>query len=248
MDTLRQLFSRRWWWVTLLVLAGMALLISLGNWQLDRLAQRRAANAVLREQLAAETVDLNDPALDVEALATMPDRAATVSGEFDFAYQQWLKLQNYAGQAGGHLVAPLRIAGRDEAVLVDRGWVPYEDVDPARWAQYDELGEVTVNGVIQLSDASERATAPEGESREWFRLNVGAIEERLPYDLLPVYLLQTDNNGSGPPLREQPEADLSEGPHLSYAIQWFTFALMLGAGYFFYVRREHQGGGGETPE
>lgn len=240
MNTLRQLFSRRWWWVTLLVLAGMAVLVSLGNWQLDRLAQRRAANAILREQLAAEPVNLNDPGLDVEALATMPDRAATVTGEFDFSQQLWLKLQNYAGQAGGHLVAPLRIAGREEAVLVDRGWVPYADVDPARWAQYDQPGEVTVSGVIQLSDTSERATAPEGDSREWFRLNAGAIGERLPYDLLPVYLLQTDDDGGRPPLREQPETDLSEGPHLSYAIQWFTFALMLGVGYFFYVRREEK--------
>ncbi len=240
MNTLRQLFSRRWWWVTLLVIAGMAVLVSLGNWQLDRRAQRRAANAVLREQLAAQPVDLNDPDLDVAALATMPDRAATVTGEFDFSQQIWLKLQNYAGQAGGHLVAPLRISGRDEAVLVDRGWAPYVDVDPARWAQYDEPGEVTLGGVIQLSDDSERATAPEGGSREWFRLNVGAIGARLPYDVLPVYLLQTGGDGSGPPIREEPDTDLSEGPHLSYAIQWFTFALMLGVGYVFYVRREER--------
>lgn len=238
MNTLRHLFSPRWWWVTLLVLAGIAVLVSLGNWQLDRLAQRRAANDVLRAQLAAEPVNLNDPELDVEALATMADRAATVTGEFDFSQQLWLKLQNFAGQAGGHLVAPLRIAGREEAVLIDRGWVPYEDVDPARWAQYDEAGEVTISGVIQESDASERATAPEGQSREWFRLDVETIGQRLPYDLLPVYLLQTDDDGGAPPLREQPEVDLSEGPHLSYAIQWYTFALMLGVGYFFYVRRE----------
>lgn len=240
MSTLRQLFSRRWWWVTLLVLAGVGVLISLGNWQLDRLAQRRAANDRLREQLAAEPVNLNDPALDVETLATMADRAAAVKGEFDFSQQLWLKLQNYGGQAGGHLVAPLHIAGREEAVLVDRGWLPYADVDPARWGQYDEPGQVTVTGVIQPSDASERATAPEGDSREWFRLDVEAIGERLPYDVLPVYLLQTDPDGGSPPLREQPEVDLSEGPHLSYAIQWFAFALMLGVGYFFYVRREQK--------
>jgi surfeit locus 1 family protein len=237
MTTLRQLFSRRWWWVTLLVLAGIGVLVSLGDWQLDRLGQRRAANAILREQLAAKPVNLNDPDLQIAALAVMPDRAVTVSGEFVYSDQLWLKLQNYAGQAGGHLIAPLRIAGRDDAILVDRGWVPYEDADPARWAQYDEPGEVTVGGVIQLSDASEQATEPAGDSREWFRIDVEAIEARLPYELLPVYVLQTGERQT-PPLREQPEVDLSEGPHLSYAIQWFAFALMLGVGYFFYVRRD----------
>jgi surfeit locus 1 family protein len=240
MNTLRQLVSRRWWWVTLLVLAGIAVLVGLGNWQLDRLAQRRAANALLREQLAAEPVTLNDPALDVAGLTAMADRAVTVAGEFDFSQQLWLKLQNYGGQAGGHLVAPLRITGREEAVLVDRGWVPYGDVDPAQWGQYDETGEVVVAGVIRASDASERATVPEGASREWFRLDVEAIAERLPYDVLPIYVLQTDDDGQSPPLRQRPEEDLSDGPHLSYAIQWYLFALVLGAGYIFFVRREEK--------
>jgi surfeit locus 1 family protein len=235
--TLSQLLSRRWWWVTLLVIAGIALLISLGNWQLDRRQKRIAANAALAEQLAAEPVNLNDPALDLAALPAMPDRAVAATGEFDFSHQYWLKLQNFAGQAGGHLLAPLRLEGRDEAVLVDRGWVPFSEADPQRWDQFDENGPVTIHGVIRRSEASDRATAPGGDSREWFRVDVGAINERIPYDLLPVYVYQTDDDGQTPPLRQPPEIDLSEGPHLSYALQWFTFALMLGVGYLFFVHR-----------
>ncbi|MDT8306303.1 MAG: SURF1 family protein [Anaerolineae bacterium] len=235
--TLRKLFSRRWRWVTLLVLAGVAVLISLGNWQLDRREQRRAANALLAEQLAAEPLNLNDPALDVNSLPEMPDRAATVTGEFDLEEQFWLKLQNFGGQAGGHLIAPLHIAGRGEAVLVDRGWLPFGEADPARWQQYDEPGQVTIHGVIRRSEARDRASVPVEGSREWFRVDVEAIDQRLPYDLVPIYLYQTDDDGQTPPLREQPEADLSEGPHLSYALQWFSFALMLAVGYFFFVHR-----------
>ena len=44
------------------------------------------------------------------------------------------------------------------------------------------------------------------------------------------------------PYREEPRFDLSEGPHLSYAIQWFLFSLMLGAGYFYYVHRQESTG------
>jgi surfeit locus 1 family protein len=237
MSTLKYLVSRRWWWVTLMVLAAMAFLVSLGNWQLDRLAQRRAANAVLAEQLAAAPLDLNDLDVDIGALPSMPDRAVTVTGEFDLGEQFWLKLQNFGGQAGGHLITPLRIAGRDDAILVDRGWVPFGDADPARWGQYDEPGTVTLTGVIRGTEASDRASVPEAGSREWFRVDVEAMGGRLPYDVLPVYVYQTDDDGQTPPLRAQPEIDLSEGPHLSYALQWFLFALMLGIGYVFYVRR-----------
>ncbi len=236
-ETLRQLFSRRWWWVTLLVIAGIAVLISLGNWQLDRRQQRLAANAVLAEQLAADPLNLNDPTLDLGQLPDMADRAVTVTGEFDLAQQQWLLLQNFRGQPGGHLFAPFRIKGRADAVLVDRGWAPAADADPAGWGRFDESGELTITGVIQRSQASERATLPTGESREWYRIDVAALDERLPYDLLPIFIYQTDDDESSPPLREQPEADLSEGPHLSYALQWFSFALMLGVGYLFYVHR-----------
>lgn len=237
MSTLKYLVSRRWWWVTLLVLAGMAFLVSLGNWQLDRLAQRRAANAVLAEQLAAVPLNLNNLSVDVGTLPSMPDRAVTVTGEFDLGEQFWLKLQNFGGQAGGHLIAPLRIAGRNDAVLVDRGWVPFGDADPARWGQYNEPGTVTLTGVIRRTEASDRASVPEPGSREWFRVDVEAMGNRLPYDVLPVYVYQTDDDGQTPPLRAQPEIDLSEGPHLSYALQWFSFALMLGIGYVFYVHR-----------
>lgn len=237
MKTLSHLFNRRWWWVTLLVIAGIAVLISLGNWQLDRRQQRITANAALAEQVAAQPISLNDPTLDVAVLPELPDRDVVATGEFDFSQQYWLKLQNFAGQAGGHLLAPLRLEGRAEAVLVDRGWVPFSEADPERWGQFDESGPVTIHGVIRRSEASERATAPTGDSREWFRVDVGAIDERISSDLLPVYLYQTDDDGQTPPLREQPEIDLSEGPHLSYALQWFTFALMLGVGYLFFVHR-----------
>ncbi len=55
---LAELFSRQWWWVTLLIVAAMMVLARLGFWQLDRLQQRRAANAVLSATLAASPLDL----------------------------------------------------------------------------------------------------------------------------------------------------------------------------------------------
>jgi len=73
--------------------------------------------------------------------------------------------------------------------------------------------------------------------REWYRVDVEAIQAQVPYPLLPVYVLQTppgeDEEGAALslPYRVRPEVDLSEGRHLGYAVQFFFFALILGAGY-----------------
>lgn len=240
MALLRTLFNRRWWWVTLIVLLGMAVLARLGVWQLDRLQQRRQANAVLREQLMSDPLSLNDPDLPAGELTTMPDRSITATGHFDFSEQMLLLLQNYNGSAGAHLITPFRLEGREEAVLVDRGWIPYDQQEPENWDQFDVRGTVTISGYIQLTETSRRADPPQSPAREWYRVNVQAMGRQLPYDLLPIYVRQAPppEGNQSLPYRETPEFDLSEGPHLSYAIQWFTFMLMLGIGYLFFVQRQ----------
>ncbi|MCA9992760.1 MAG: SURF1 family protein [Ardenticatenaceae bacterium] len=247
MTLLRTLFNRRWWWTTLLVVVGMLVLVRLGLWQLDRLAQRRAANVVLQQQLDVPPVSLNE-GLDDLALATMTDRQVVVTGVFDFEHQFLLKLQYYNNTPGGHLLAPLRLPGREEAILVDRGWIPETALDPAAWGQFDEPGEVTVTGRLRPTETLSRNAGatpdPAAVPGEVYRVDIAAVQRQVPYPLLPVYLLQAPAGANDtPPLRAAPEFDLSEGPHLSYAIQWFSFALMLGVGYVYYVWRHTRPGG-----
>jgi surfeit locus 1 family protein len=243
-ETISLLFSRRWWWVTIVVVLGMIVLARLGFWQLDRLEERRAANAVLEQQLAAEPLSLNDVDLDSVDLTSMPDRSVTATGEFDFSEQILLRVQNFQGNAGSHLVAPLRLEGREEAVLVDRGWIPEVEQAPENWSTFDEPGTVTVEGTIQLTEVARNAEPPSAPQSEWFRINVEAIERQMPYELLPIYVLQSPPPGGNQelPYREQPTFDLSEGPHLSYAIQWFAFTLMLGGGYIYFVHQQEKEG------
>jgi len=54
-----------------------------------------------------------------------------------------------------------------------------------------------------------------------------------------VYIQQApDSAWTEMPYRSEPNLTLSEGPHLGYAVQWFSFALILLVGYPIYVRRE----------
>jgi surfeit locus 1 family protein len=70
---------------------------------------------------------------------------------------------------------------------------------------------------------------------------LAGIADYLPYDLTSVYLIQApEGPQTTPPYRVIPQIEISEGPHLSYAIQWFTFSAILLIGYPFFVRRELQ--------
>jgi surfeit locus 1 family protein len=245
LSLLSTLFNCQWWWVTLVVLLGMAVLGRLGVWQLDRLDQRRARNAELIQQLALPPLSLGAEPLPHD-LKSLKNRQATARGEFDFSHQIALMHQNQANAPGIHLIAPLVIEGGAQAVLVDRGWLPSEYAAPETWSQFDESGPENVTGFIQLTQtlpASAQGVArsmPAEPRTEWYRVDVEAVQAQMPYDLLPFYLFQspTGDEAGGLPYRAQPEFDLSEGPHLGYAIQWFIFALILGAIYVRYVSKK----------
>jgi surfeit locus 1 family protein len=240
---LRALFNRRWWWTTLVVLLGMAVLARLGVWQLDRLAQRRAHNAEIVQQLAMPPLPLTGQSLP-EDLSSLKYRRAAVQGKFDFSHQIVLQYQNWMDSPGIHLVAPLVIEGTSKAILVDRGWLPFDQATPGHWTQFDEPGQVGVTGFLQLSQALPAGMPSQGTpsepKSEWYRIDIQAIQAQMPYDLLPVYLLQSpaEAGNTNLPYRAEPEFDLSDGPHLGYAIQWFIFSLLLGIMYVIYVYKK----------
>ena len=73
----------------------------------------------------------------------------------------------------------------------------------------------------------------------WNALNLERMQEQVQGKLLPVYLLAAPQPGiSTMPYRALQEPDLSEGPHMSYALQWFSFAAILLGGYPFFVRSQ----------
>ncbi|MBK9008851.1 MAG: SURF1 family protein [Anaerolineae bacterium] len=241
---LRRMFSRAWRLTTLLVFAGTLVLIRLGIWQLDRLETRRADNAHYLEMRSNDRIDLN---VEIpEALGEMKDRAATVTGNYDFENQVAMRNQERLGQYGYHLFTPLRFDGM--AVLVDRGWIPADGNDtPDDWRKYDETGPVVVEGWIQPGHGKPAfggipdALPQDGSPLEfWINPDVANIARQLPYPILPVYLqLAAVANDTTPPIAPaQAEKDLTEGSHFGYAMQWFTFAALLFFGYPYFIKKQ----------
>ncbi|MGL4648981.1 MAG: SURF1 family protein [Caldilineaceae bacterium] len=239
--TLPKLLNRTWWWVTLLVLLGMAFLTWLGMWQLDRLEQRRAFNLLVAERYNQPPYDLEAQGLPA-SLKELEWRRVEANGAFDFEHQVILTNQpGPNGEPGVRLITPL-VFGNGQAVLVSRGWVAQVEAEVDHTAAFDEPDGAQVVGLIQESQTIENAPAPEGFQREWYRLDVPAIANQMPYPLLPAFLMQLPEAGrrfDARPVRDEPPV-LDEGSHLSYAIQWFMFAIIFGFGYIQYVRWQEE--------
>ena len=245
MKVWRAFFSRQWLLTTLLVLAGGALCVRLGIWQLDRLEQRRAFNAHIETAWAADPLKLNGKT--AQDLKSMEYRAVSVSGTYDFENQIVLRNRYYKSEYGYHLLTPL-ILDDGSAVLVERGWIPADgNNSPADWHQYDQPGRATVSGQIRLGQSEpemggvpDPPLSPEQTRLDfWNIVNLERIQKQVPYPLLDVFVQpEPDPQDNEPPIPFQPEIELTEGSHFGYALQWFTFATILVLGYPFYLRKQ----------
>lgn len=241
---LRLLLTPRWVLATLLVIAAVAVMVRLGIWQLERLEQRRVVNAQVASMATLPALDLNQ-AWDTADLTVMDGRAATVTGVYVPEEEVLLRNQAWNDLPGYHVLTPLRIEGSEAVVLVNRGWIPLEEGGQSL-DKYAEPGTVTVSGWIEASQVEPRRGGrpdPElapGQTRleAWNFVNLERIALQVSGELLPVYLLAAPGEGTALLQRSAPEVDLSEGPHMGYAVQWFLFASMLGVGYPFYVRNQ----------
>ena len=116
----------------------------------------------------------------------------------------------------------------DTAVLVNRGWVYSPDgitIDDSRWRERDSA---QVDGFAEVFVPAEIGVSVPRAPRVVRRLDRDSIQNRIPYTLLPIIVV--DQRGRdheaelGTPVRIDPPP-LGEGPHRSYAIQWFGLAL-----------------------
>ena len=209
--------------------------VRLGFWQLDRLHGRRDINAMLAARGAQPPVDLATANPDA-----VPYAHVVVEGTYDPAHEFILSGRSLNDIAGNHVLTPLVLAD-GTAVLVDRGWIPLEATSvPATGPAAAPAGPVTVAGLALLPD-SLTANPPSPAPSIAIRIDLGI--SGLPYTLRPVYvLLASQEPPQASPIPVSPPT-LDDGPHLSYAIQWFAFATIAVVGCVVLLARDRR-----TPE
>ncbi len=209
-------------------LVSAAIFVRLGFWQLHRLGERRARNALVRSRLEAPDADVATLTGDSAALRF---RRAYVRGTPEYDHELIYASRSYKGSPGVNLLTPIRVPGRDTAVIVNRGWVYAPDgeaVDLAKWHDKDSVFTGFVEEFPSV-DGAVSSTHP----GVIIRLGLPIVRKMLPYPVAPVYVVMLGDSTVGPDrLARLTPPPLDEGPHLNYAIQWFAFALiaLVGAG------------------
>lgn len=200
--------------VTLAIVAGVvaALCVTAGVWQLGRLEQRRTRNAALAARLALPALELRSGI----SADSARQRRVVARGVYDFAAERTWPGRSFNGTPGVALITPLRLAG-GATVLVDRGWVPSPDAFHVDHSAYREPDNAAVQGIALVPPRGRGDVDPSGF---------------LPF----VIQVETPAPRRGLPRRWPPPA-LDSGPHLSYAIQWFSFALIALVGTAALIRR-----------
>jgi surfeit locus 1 family protein len=227
--------------MALCLLAGAGF-VRLGFWQLGRLDERRASNRVVIAGRAAPVMALTGETL--ASADSLGERRVRVTGRYDQAHDIVLRGGALQGVPGVYVVTPLRIEGSDTAVLVERGFVPTPDAVTADVRTLAEPGEVTVTGLARRITGGGGRPLKRGDETTWARIDLDALRGRLPYPILAISIRQIPGAGLPSFPRRLDPPPIDEGPHMSYAIQWFLFAAMAVAFAFLVIGRRKRSGGG----
>ena len=213
----------------------MVVMVNLATWQLDRHQQRKNFNATLVQRFEApvrpldELLQSGEPA-DIEWLPT------AVTGTYLQGEDISLVNVSQNGAAGYDAITPLLLSN-GKVVLVNRGFLPLvAEFPPAPSGEVSILGRIRATSERRTGAVSDPAT---GELAEVQRIDIDRLQQQIDGELVPVYVqLLKSTPTEAPTLSTIADPDFSNGPHLSYTVQWFFFALCAAGGWVALVRRE----------
>ena len=227
------LFRPAWIVRHVVVLTVIGLFALAGVWQIHRLHERRAHNALVtaREHQPENSADaaVRDP-------LTATHGRVYATGRYDTTREVVLLGRPSGEDDGNHVLTPLVSTGR--AVIVDRGWVPPNMDSPPLPGASPPPGVVTVYGELMDSEHGP-FSGGKGITKVVSLIDLHRLSLQLPYPVAPLYVLlatQAPRQSGQLPVPVKP-LPLDEGPHKSYAIQWFSFIVIALVGYGAFIRR-----------
>ncbi len=229
-----------------------ALFVRLGFWQLDRHGERSAGVRGRAVRAEAPRLEWSGPGDVPSDTAGLIGRRARLTGRWDRAGEVVIRSRTLDGRAGAEVLTPLLVGGdAGQVVMVLRGWLPAPDglrpVLSAGWtnapaASADADAPARVDGVF-VSSRDGRGGQPlqieVGGARHLAiaGLDLALIREESTLDPSP-HVLRADDPPPDAALRPAREIETDSGPHLSYAIQWFSFAIIALAGTAILIRKD----------
>lgn len=221
--------GRAFTWLAFLL--ALAVLLSLGTWQVERLFWKEQLIADMASRRAAAPV----PLADIEAKAKRGEdieyRPVTATGVFANSKERHF-FATWRGQTGYYIFTPLQLAdGR--FLFVNRGFVPFEAKEPEMRKQGQLTGEQTVTGLARARLAEKPSfVVPENDLTKnifyWKDLDTMAASTGIPADRLVPFFVDAGDapNPKGLPIGAVTQFDLPNN-HLQYAVTWYGLAAAL---------------------
>ena len=205
--------------------AAFALLAGLGLWQLDRAEEKRGRQALFDQRLGESPLHLTGSVADPRPLLYRRVRAR---GAWVPEGQVFIDNRIRAGRAGFEVITPLRLEGRDESVLVNRGWLARGPGYPAAPSVAVPAGTVEVSGLATRPPARVLELSPQTVSGNvWQNLSIERYGERMRMAVLPVVVLADMPAAGLARVEERPDAGVAK--HMEYALTWFSLAATVAA-------------------
>ncbi len=215
---------------TILVLLSLAILLTLGTWQVERLYWKEGLLADIAERRAAEPVPLSA----IEQIAAAGDdieyHRISLSGSFDHTKERHF-FATFEGRTGFYVYTPLKLTdGR--TIFVNRGFVPYEMKEPATRAEGEVSGEQAITGYARAKlPGKPSMLVPDNDLAKnifyWKDLDAMAASTGLS-DVIPFFVDADASvtNPGGWPKGGVTQFDLPNN-HLQYAVTWYGLAAAL---------------------
>lgn len=211
---------------TIVALALICLCLIAAQWQYNRGVDRHARNSMIEANIAAPIISLTSAASD---LVKNEWRTVSTAGSFDASQTILLRNRYFEGKYGFEFLT-LFTSSKGEKFWVDRGWiVAGKDALTAPIIPNTPAGTVEITGRLRLDTSLPRGSffalpaSGSGLISKWNAQNE-VVTEGFYLDLL---------NGSTTDLTPNVAAqlpELSDGPHMAYALQWVFFAGLVGYG------------------
>lgn len=212
---------------TLATLLLLPILMGLGFWQLHR--------AYLKHYLAADY----EARSHLKPLSMIPTKVnptlqfypVLLKGKYDNKHQFLLDNRIYHHQVGYEVLTPLQLTDYHILILVNRGWIPQGESRHSLPILKPITGLQFIRGRLKIPSQKELVlNKMEENPGQWPRvvqkIDLSSLKDALGKPLSPYIVLLAPKTPNGF-IREWKLTTLSPTQHIAYAIQWFTFALLL---------------------
>ena len=212
------------------MLAGVAFTVMLGFWQLGRADFKQALQSRINDYAKEPPISMGSVDLKLEEVLL---RGVEARGHFDSRQVVFVDNRVYQHQPGYYVMMPLRIAGTNKFVLVNRGWTSAGAERNHAPSVKTPAGEVVVRGIATPpSEHFIELSSKVAEGNIWQNMVLERYRQATHLDMQPIIIQQTEAAFHDGLIRDWPPVDLKRNTHLAYAVQWFALAAAI---FIYYV-------------